>query len=76
MLELVIPNNGSQEKCLEVGKRTSEDIDSHLSEGHTLLKIQRFGLGTDTRYHILAARDQINPIFFGLVDYITLVYIK
>jgi hypothetical protein len=45
------PNNGSQEKYLEVGKRTSEDIDSNLSEGHTLLKIQRFGLGKDTRYH-------------------------
>jgi len=40
---------------VEAGKRTSEDIDSHLSEGdtHTPLKIQRFGLGTDTRYHIL-----------------------
>jgi hypothetical protein len=38
------PNNGSQEKYLEVGKRISEDIDSYLSEGHTLLKIQRFGL--------------------------------
>jgi hypothetical protein len=30
------PNSGSnQEKYLTVGKRTSEDIDSHLSEGHT-----------------------------------------
>src|ERR671921_2213353 len=50
------PNSGSnQEKYLTVGKRTSEDIDSHLSEGHTLLKIQRFGLGKDTRYHIISA---------------------
>jgi hypothetical protein len=47
------PNNGSQEKYVEAGKRTSEDIDPHLSEGHTPLKIQRFGLGIDTRYHIL-----------------------
>jgi len=50
------PNNGSnQEKYLEVGKRTSEDIDAYLSEGKTLLKIQRFGLGKDTRYHITPA---------------------
>src|SRR5919108_4083308 len=48
------PNSGSnQEKYLTVGKRTSADIDSHLSEGHTLLKIQRFGLGKDTRYHVM-----------------------
>jgi hypothetical protein len=33
---------------VDVGKRTSEDIDGHLVEGHTLLKIQRFGLGKDT----------------------------
>jgi hypothetical protein len=47
------PNNGSkQEKYLEVGKRTSEDIDAYLVQGHTLLKIQRFGLGKDTRYHV------------------------
>jgi hypothetical protein len=49
-------NNGSkQEKCLEVGKRTSEDIDGYLIEGHTLLKIQRFGSGKDTRYHVTPA---------------------
>jgi hypothetical protein len=46
---------GNQEKYLEVGKRTSEDIDSFLAEGATKLKVQRFGSGTDTRYHILAA---------------------
>jgi hypothetical protein len=48
------PNSGSNhEKYLTVGKQTSEEIDSHLSEGHTLLKIQRFGLGKDTRYHVI-----------------------
>jgi hypothetical protein len=52
---VIDPNNGSQEKYLEVGKRTSEDIDSTLSEGYTLLKIQRFGLGKDTRYHVSPA---------------------
>jgi hypothetical protein len=50
---VIDPNNGSnQERYLEVGKRTSEDIDIYLSEGKTLLKIQRFGLGKDTRYHV------------------------
>src|SRR5688500_3971780 len=37
-------SSNHQEKVLEVGKRTSEDIDAYLSEGQTLLKIQRFGL--------------------------------
>ena len=50
------PNSGSnQKKYLTVGKQTSEDIDSNLSEGHTLVKIQRFGLGKDTRYHVIPA---------------------
>ena len=50
------PNDSSnQEKYLEVGKPTSEDIDAYLSEGKTLLKIQRFGLGKDTRYHVTLA---------------------
>jgi hypothetical protein len=44
-----------QEKYLEVGKRTSEDIDSFLVEGATRLKVQRFGAGTDTRYHVTSA---------------------
>ena len=48
-------NGSNEEKYLEVGKRTSEDIDSFLLEGITKLKVQRFGSGTDTRYHILAA---------------------
>ena len=51
----VIEEGISQEKYLEVGKRTSEDVDSFLLEGVSKLKVQRFGSGTDTRYHILAA---------------------
>ena len=51
----VIEDGSGQEKYLEVGKRTSEDIDSFLLEGVSKLKVQRFGSGTDTRYHILAA---------------------
>jgi hypothetical protein len=48
------PNNcTSQEKYLTVGKRTSEEIDSYLLDGHNLLKIQRFGLGKDARYHVI-----------------------
>ena len=46
------PNTG-QEKYWTVSKRTSEQIDAFLGEGHNLLKIQRFGLGKDTRYHII-----------------------
>jgi hypothetical protein len=53
----IIEEGGStdQEKYLEVGKRTSEDIDAFLAEGATRLKIQRFGAGTDTRYHVTSA---------------------
>ena len=47
--------NGNQEKYLEVSKRTSEEIDSFLMEGNSKLKVQRFGSGTDTRYHIIPA---------------------
>jgi hypothetical protein len=50
------PNSGiDQERYLPVGKQTSESIDSYLAEGHSLLKIQRFGLGKDTRYHVTPA---------------------
>lgn len=52
------PNNNNSnnlEKYLEVGKRTSENIDEYLREGKTLLKIQRFGLGKDTRYQVTPA---------------------
>jgi hypothetical protein len=51
----VIEEGSDQERYLEVGKRTSEDIDSFLKEGASKLKVQRFGSGTDTRYHIIAA---------------------
>jgi hypothetical protein len=50
------PNSdNNKEKYLTVGKRTSEEIDSYLLDGHNLLKIQRFGLGKDTRYHVIPA---------------------
>lgn len=49
----VIEEDSSQDKYLEVSKRTSEEIDSFLMEGTTKLKVQRFGSGTDTRYHII-----------------------
>jgi hypothetical protein len=53
---VIEPNSGSnQEKYLIVGKRTSEEIDSYLGEGHNTLKLQRFGLGKDTRYHVTPA---------------------
>jgi hypothetical protein len=48
-------NRVNKEKYLTVGKRISEEIDSYLSEGHIALKIQRFGLGKDTRYHVTPA---------------------
>ena len=52
----VIEEGGTdQEKYLGVGKRTSEDIDAFLMEGATRLKVQRFGAGTDTRYHVTSA---------------------
>jgi hypothetical protein len=42
-----------QEKYFEVSKRTSEDIDTFLMEGHIRLKINRSGSGVDTRYLIV-----------------------
>jgi hypothetical protein len=47
------PNFPDQEKIFEVSKRTSEEIDENLNEGNTLLKIQRVGLGKETRYRII-----------------------
>jgi hypothetical protein len=47
-------SGSNQEKCLTVGKRTSEDIDAFLLEGQNRLKIQRLGLGKDTRYLVSA----------------------
>jgi hypothetical protein len=51
----VMEEGNGDEKYLEVGKRTSEDIDSFHKKGVTNLKVQRFGSGTDTRYHIIPA---------------------
>jgi hypothetical protein len=48
------PNTG-QEKYWVVSKRTSEQVDAFLGEGHNLLKIQRLGSGNDTRYNIFPA---------------------
>lgn len=48
-------NGTNQQRYLDVGKRTSEDIDAYLNEGKTVIKIQRFGLGIDTRYHVASA---------------------
>jgi len=36
---------------LEIREQTTEDIDIYLSEGKIVFKIQRFGLGKNTRYH-------------------------
>jgi hypothetical protein len=53
--KVIEPNNGNQEKVFEVGKYTSQEIDSYLGEGRNLLTVQRFGLGMDTRYHVTPA---------------------
>ena len=47
--------NTDLERVWPVGKTISEQIDSFLSEGHTLLRIQRIGLDKETRYHIIPA---------------------
>jgi hypothetical protein len=49
------PNDPDYEKYWTVGKRTSEQIDAFLSEGHSLLKVQRIGTGKETRYNIMPA---------------------
>jgi hypothetical protein len=46
------PNTG-QEKYWTASKRTSEQIDAYLTEGHCILKIQRIGSGKDTRYNLM-----------------------
>ena len=43
------------DKIWTVSKRVSEQLDAFLGEGHTLLKIQRVGLGRDTRYYVIRA---------------------
>ena len=47
--------NTDREKIWTVSKRVSEQLDAFLGEGHTLLKIQRVGLGRDTRYYVIPA---------------------
>jgi hypothetical protein len=49
------PNNSDYETYWTVSKRTSEQIDVFLSEGHSLLKIQRISSGKETRYNIMSA---------------------
>ena len=53
--QYVVTDKTGQEKYWEVSRRTSEQINAFLSKGHTLLKIQRFGSGIDTRYNIFPA---------------------
>jgi hypothetical protein len=48
-------NDPENEKYWTVSKRTSEQIDALLSEGHSLLKVQRIGTGKETRYNIMPA---------------------
>lgn len=47
------PINSDYETYWTVGKRTSEQIDVFLSEGHSLLKIQRISSGKEMRYNIM-----------------------
>ena len=48
-----LEEGSEQERYFEVSKRTSEDIDTFLMEGHIRLKITRSGSGVDTRYLIV-----------------------
>ena len=52
---IVDSNKPGPERYWTANKTTSEQIDAYLSEGHSLLKIQRIGTGTDTRYNIMSA---------------------
>ena len=52
LLELEALND---QKIWTVSKRLSEQLDTFLSEGHTLLRIQRVGSGKDTRYYVIPA---------------------
>ena len=45
------PNTGKIQTLLASNK-TSRDINSLLTEGHSLLKIRRKGLGLNTRYYV------------------------
>jgi hypothetical protein len=57
------PNTG-QEKYWIVSKRTSEQIDAFLLEGHNLLKIQRLGSGNDTRYNVISCINPMPSLYF------------
>jgi hypothetical protein len=52
---VIDPNYPDKEKKLEAGKLSSKEIDKYLTQGHTMLKIQRIGSGKDTKYIIQAA---------------------
>jgi hypothetical protein len=52
---VVDPNYSEKERLWTANRITSEQIDAYLSEGQTLLKIQRIGSGKDTRYNIMPA---------------------
>jgi hypothetical protein len=52
---VVDSNKPGPERFWTANKTTSEQVDAYLSEGHSLLKVQRIGSGTDTRYNIMPA---------------------
>ncbi len=43
-------NSDNKEKSFNVGKKSARLMIAKLKEGHTLLKIERIGSGTDTLY--------------------------
>jgi hypothetical protein len=51
----IIDLNKPGQRYWTANKITSDQIDAFLSEGYSLLKIQRISSGTDTRYNIMAA---------------------
>jgi hypothetical protein len=58
-------NSGSDQKYLTVGRTTSEEIVSYISEGHTMLKIHRFRSGKDAKPHnILPRKTKPLPLIF------------
>jgi len=62
-------NYGNEERYLDVGKQTSEVIDTYLAEGQNSLKIQRFGSGMETRYHVTPDNTKSFLLFFGKIIY-------
>jgi hypothetical protein len=45
-------SNSSEQKIFETSGRVSRKIDLFLRNGNTVLRIQRFGLGKQTKYNI------------------------